>query len=202
MKLVCGLGNPGSKYESTRHNAGFMLVDRVAEDFDRLCIVFSFRGTAPGPWKQKDGALVAEGQLEGEKLVFVKPITFMNCSGEPLQKLMRFYKADIGDLIVVHDELDLNLGRLQLRKGGGHGGHNGLKSIFANLGSGDFARLRFGIGRPPADWKQGGDDISGWVLGKFSDSECHVLENGLTKAKEAVAVYLFRGLVEAQRMFN
>ncbi|MCB0336092.1 MAG: aminoacyl-tRNA hydrolase, partial [Bdellovibrionales bacterium] len=130
MKLVCGLGNPGSQYEFTRHNLGFLVIDGLAVRMGSS--VF---------FKEKDGAQIAQVDTEeGEKLLLVKPYTYMNCSGEPLQKIVRFFKVALGDVVVVHDEIDLPLGRIQVRRGGGSGGHNGLKSIDSHLGTKDYFR--------------------------------------------------------------
>ncbi len=135
MKLVVGLGNPGDKYANNRHNVGFMVVDRIARDHG-----FS-------PWRSRFDGLVAEGRLGGEKVVLLKPQTYMNRSGESVGKAMRYYRLEPGDVIVFHDEIDLAPGRLRLKQGGGHAGHNGLRSIHQHIGP-QYARVRIGVGHP------------------------------------------------------
>ena len=135
MKLIVGLGNPGGKHARNRHNVGFMAVDAIAA-------VHGF-----GPWRKKFSSQVAEGRIGGDKVLLLKPETFMNDSGRAVAEAARFYKLAPADIIVIHDELDLAPGRVRVKTGGGHAGHNGLKSIIAHLGP-DFHRLRIGIGHP------------------------------------------------------
>lgn len=140
--IVCGLGNPGSEYVHTRHNAGFLVVDELASQLGARY------------WKTVPGALVAEvtlgsGPRMGQKLVLVKPQSFMNVSGGPLKKLAEQYHVQPGGILVVHDELEIDAGTVRVRMGGGHAGHNGLRSICEKLGTHDFPRVRVGIGRPP-----------------------------------------------------
>ncbi|MDD7970334.1 aminoacyl-tRNA hydrolase [Roseinatronobacter alkalisoli] len=153
MKLFVGLGNPGAKYAANRHNIGFMAVDRIAAEHG-----FS-------PWRSKFQAEVSEGKLGAEKLVLLKPGTFMNLSGQSVGEAMRFYKLDLSDLVVFHDELDLAPGKMRLKQGGGHAGHNGLRSIHAHLGA-DYARVRLGIGHPGHK-----DRVSAYVLSDFAKSD-------------------------------
>jgi len=197
--LIVGLGNPGSEYEGTRHNAGFMVVDRIAE---RL-------GCAPIRDKRY-GALVAKGRVRsGQKeveLLLLKPQGYMNLSGEPVKKAVQDVgMADVDwpeRLIVVHDELDLLPGRLKLQTNRGAGGNNGIKSIIGSLGTTNFARIRFGIGKPPKgpDGKPLGAD---WVLSNFSKSEWRdVIEPALTRAAEAVEVAVLEGFQKAANRYN
>ncbi|NTF08085.1 aminoacyl-tRNA hydrolase [Agrobacterium rubi] len=153
MIIIVGLGNPGSQYSGNRHNIGFMAVDAL----QRLA---SF-----SPWSKKFKAEISEGEIGGEKVLLMKPLTFMNLSGESVGEAMRFYKVKISDIIAIHDELDLVAGRARIKVGGGHGGHNGLKSIDAHCGK-DYRRLRLGIGHP-------GDKerVNGHVLGDFAKSD-------------------------------
>ncbi|NTE86950.1 aminoacyl-tRNA hydrolase [Agrobacterium rubi] len=153
MIIIVGLGNPGTQYSGNRHNIGFMAVDAL----QRLA---SF-----SPWSKKFKAEISEGEIGGEKVLLMKPLTFMNLSGESVGEAMRFYKVKISDIIAIHDELDLVAGRARIKVGGGHGGHNGLKSIDAHCGK-DYRRLRLGIGHP-------GDKerVNGHVLGDFAKSD-------------------------------
>ncbi len=153
MKLIVGLGNPGTKYAGHRHNIGFMAVDEIAR-------VHGF-----GPWRKKFQGEVAEGAVGGEKALLLKPATYMNESGRAVAEAARFYKLSPQDVIVIHDELDLAPGRIRVKSGGGHAGHNGLRSIIAHIGA-DFHRLRMGIGHP-------GDRnrVHGYVLSDFSKAE-------------------------------
>ena len=136
MKLIVGLGNPGSEYAKTKHNVGWMFVDRMAE-----------RIGATG-WKEKEKGMVAEGRVGAEKVLLVKPMTYMNNSGECVGPLMRWYKLGPEDVLVVHDDMDIPAGTIRSRKKGSAGGHNGIKSLIAHIGSEKFIRVRIGIGRP------------------------------------------------------
>lgn len=153
MQLFVGLGNPGAKYTRNRHNIGFMAVDAIAE------------GHGFGPWRAKFRGRVAEGVLAGHKVLLLKPETFMNLSGEAVSEAARFYKLGPGDITVFHDELDLAPGKLRVKRGGGHAGHNGLRSIHAHLGP-DYTRVRLGIGHPGHK-----DAVSGYVLRDFPKAD-------------------------------
>jgi PTH1 family peptidyl-tRNA hydrolase len=154
MRLFAGLGNTGISYAMNRHNVGFMAVDRLARMHD-----FS-------SWKTKGGSLVSEGRIGTEKVILAKPQSFMNKSGLPVAELARFHKIDGHDIFVFHDELDLAAGRLRVKNGGGHGGHNGLRDIDRHLGP-HYWRVRIGIGRPPHQ----GMDVKAWVLADFARDE-------------------------------
>jgi len=153
MKLFVGLGNPGAKYARNRHNIGYMAVDRIAEDHGF------------GPWKSRFQGRVSEGRLGGEKLLLLKPETFMNLSGQSVGEAMRFYKLDPADVIVFQDELDLAPGKVRVKQGGGHAGHNGLRSLHAHIGDG-YARVRLGIGHPGRK-----ELVSGYVLHDFARAD-------------------------------
>ncbi len=153
MLLFVGLGNPGAKYAQHRHNIGFIALDRIAED----------HGFAP--WRSKFQGLVAEGRLDSTKTVLLKPETFMNLSGQSVGAAMRFYKLEPQDVIVFHDELDLAPGKLRVKTGGGHAGHNGLRSLHQHIGS-DYIRVRIGIGHPGQK-----DRVSGFVLNDFAKAD-------------------------------
>lgn len=150
MIIIAGLGNPGAQYRDNRHNIGFMAVDAI------------HRRHSFSPWAKKFKAEIADGEIAGEKVLLMKPQTFMNLSGESVGEAMRFYKLGPGDIIAVHDELDLLPGKVRIKVGGGHGGHNGLKSLDAHCGK-DYRRLRLGIGHPGDK-----DRVHGHVLGDFA----------------------------------
>ncbi len=171
MLLFVGLGNPGPKYENNRHNIGFMALDRIAE------------ANGFGAWRDRFGALCAEGRLGHEKVLAVKPVDFMNNSGRAVGAAVNFHKIEPQTVLVIHDELDLLLGRLRLKYGGGHAGHNGLRDIHAAIGA-DYTRLRLGIGRPCTK-----DRILGHVLSDFSKAE-RPLAGGVVDAVGALAPML------------
>jgi len=150
MKLYVGLGNPGAKYARNRHNVGFMAVERIAARHDF------------GPWKKKFQGLAAEGEIAGRKVLALKPETYMNDSGQSVGEAARFLKIALDDIVVFHDELDLEPGRVKLKTGGGNAGHNGLRSITAHLGN-DYLRVRLGIGHPGVK-----ELVHGWVLNDFA----------------------------------
>ena len=185
MKLLVGLGNPGPEYARTRHNVGFLVADEVA------------RLTGAGFTLRKFGAEVAEAVAGGERFWIVKPQTYMNHSGEAVGAAMRFWKATAADLVVVHDDLELDPFRVQVKVGGGHGGHNGLKSVNAHVGTPDYARVRVGVGRPPALV-----DPADWVLGRFPRAEdrdvMDVVERGAAAARSVVV----EGAAKAMNEFN
>lgn len=185
MKIVVGLGNPGRKYAGTRHNVGFMVVDRLASA--HKC-VFS---------REKFKARLASGAVGGEDVLLVKPGTFMNLSGEAVGALVRFYKRELSDLLVVYDDVDLPFGKLRLRPDGGAGGHNGMKSIIAHLGSEEFARLRVGI-RGTFVF----DDMSDYVLGRFTSEERAALDGIVKTACDAVEAALLEPFDKAMTRFN
>ena len=154
MRLFAGLGNPGAAYATNRHNVGFMAVDRIASRYG-----FS-------PWKKKGPSLISEGQLESGKIILIKPQSFMNKSGLPIADIARFHKIDPSNVFVFHDELDLAAGKVRVKVGGGHGGHNGLRDIDRHLGLA-YWRVRIGIGRPPYEPM----DAKAWVLADFGPDE-------------------------------
>jgi len=154
MRLFAGLGNPGAAYTTNRHNVGFMAVDRIASRYG-----FS-------PWRRKGPSLISEGRLDSGKIILTKPQSFMNKSGLPIADIVRFHKIDPNDVFVFHDELDLAAGKVRVKLGGGHGGHNGLRDIDRHLGLA-YWRVRIGIGRPPYEAM----DVKAWVLADFSHDE-------------------------------
>ena len=174
MLLIAGLGNPGQQYERHRHNVGFMAADAIA------------RRHSFSSWSKKFTALVAEGRIGGEKVLLIKPQTFMNLSGQAIGEAMRFYKIDLDDLIVFYDELDLAPGKLRVKRGGGHAGHNGLRSIIAHIGA-EFQRVRLGIGHPGHK-----DRVAAYVLQDFARAEAGWLDDLLRGIAEG-APWLARG---------
>jgi len=166
MLLFAGLGNPGTKYAGNRHNIGFMALDRIAADHGF------------GPWKAKFQGEIAEGRLGGEKLLLLKPMTYMNLSGQSVGEAMRFYKLAPGDVTVFHDELDLAPGKVRVKTGGGHAGHNGLRSIHQHIGE-SYARVRLGIGHPGRK-----ELVSHYVLQDFPKSERDALDDLLRGISE------------------
>jgi peptidyl-tRNA hydrolase, PTH1 family len=156
--LIAGLGNPGSQYAANRHNIGFMAADEI------------HRRHGFSPWARKFKALVADGIIDGEKTILIKPQTFMNLSGQAVGEAMRFYKLTVGDLVVIYDELDLPAGKVRVKTGGGAGGHNGIKSIDAHCGK-DYRRVRLGINHPGVK-----DMVSSHVLGNFAKADSEWLE--------------------------
>jgi len=159
MKLIVGLGNPGAKYAQNRHNIGFMALDRIADDHAFL------------PWKARFQGLTSDGRLGSERIVLLKPQTFMNLSGQSVGEAMRYLKLDPSDVIVFHDELDLAPAKLRLKQGGGHAGHNGLRSMIQHIGDG-FARVRLGIGHPGHK-----DAVAGYVLRDFAKADAEWLDD-------------------------
>lgn len=188
MKLICGLGNPGREYERHRHNVGFRVVDVLAE-----------RARA-GSAQSKFDAEVSQGSLGGERVLLIRPQTFMNLSGRSVAAAARFYKVAPEDVLVVHDELDLPFGRLQLKAGGGHGGHNGLRSILAELGEDRFARLRVGVGKP--EGPNAKERVVGHVLSNFSTEEERQLDGLLAQCADAAATWAREGMAVAMNRFN
>ncbi len=182
--VIAGLGNPGSKYQWTRHNAGFLFLDRIAQ-LEGLSIV-----------RKQFGGLTAEWERKGKRLVLLKPQTFMNLSGRSVMPALQFYKLKPDQLIVVHDEIDLPLGAARLKQGGGHGGQNGLRSIMELLGKGDFVRLRLGIGRPPHG------DVTNHVLGVFTPPEMEIFARVLDGALDMLETALDEGVPKAMSLFN
>ncbi|TMB09171.1 MAG: aminoacyl-tRNA hydrolase [Deltaproteobacteria bacterium] len=184
MRLLVGLGNPGAKYERTRHNLGFRVAQLAAE---KLGMALD---------QTRWNAVLGTGRVRGEQIAIVLPQTFMNVSGESVGHAARFWKVDPGELVVAHDDLDLTLARIQVKVGGGDGGHNGLKSLRQHLGP-DFVRVRFGIGRPPQGW-----DPADFVLARFAEEEEKIVEELLPVAAEAAAMALLEGTAAAMNRFN
>lgn len=185
MYIIAGLGNPTKEYEKTRHNVGFEVLDRIAKEYD---IDVS---TA------KHKALCGKGMIEGEKVVLVKPQTYMNLSGESLREVSVFYKVEPENIIILYDDIALDVGKLRVRPKGSAGGHNGIKSIIANLGTENFPRVRVGVGEKPKQM-----DLAAYVLGRFSKSEAEIMDEAYDKACKAVATIIREGVDSAMNKFN
>lgn len=184
--LVVGLGNPGPDYAETRHNVGFRVVEQLAT-----------RAGGGRFSKHRTNADVLEGRLAGRRVVLAKPRTYMNVSGGPVAGLLKYYGVAAEDLVVVHDELDLGFGVVRLKRGGGEGGHNGLRSVSQSVGTRDYLRVRFGIGRPP-----GRQDPADFVLRRFSGAEVKDLEFAVDLAADAAEALISEGLEPAQNRFH
>ncbi len=185
MKLVIGLGNPGSQYEHTRHNVGFRVIDTLATKL-------GWR------WERRSRAMLASGTIGVEKVVLVKPITYMNNSGEAVGELVRWYKAQPQDVLVVCDDLDLPVGKVRLRSGGSAAGQHGMESIIQHLHTNQFPRLRVGIGRPASKRME----TIGYVLGNPAGDERILLETGESRAVEAIPLLLEKGLEATMNIVN
>ena len=184
MFIIAGLGNPGRKYEKTRHNMGFLTIDLIAE---KNSIKVN---------KLKHKALVGDGFISGRKVLLVKPQTYMNLSGESLREVMNYYNVDIENLIVIYDDLDLETGAIRIRKKGSSGNHNGMKSVIYQLGNENFPRIRIGIGKSRnLDWKD-------FVTGKIDKSEEEILSKTVLIAAESVECILAEGIDRAMNKYN
>jgi len=185
MYIIAGLGNPGKQYENTRHNAGFCVIDILA---GRMGIRVEER---------KHKALCGKGVLEGEKVILVKPQTFMNLSGESLRAAADFYKAGPEDILVVYDDVSLEPGQLRIRGKGSAGGHNGIKNIIAHLGTQEFPRIKVGVGQKPKEM-----DLADYVLGRFSKGEQEIMDGAFREAADAAAMVIGQGMDAAMNHFN
>jgi peptidyl-tRNA hydrolase, PTH1 family len=188
MKLIVGLGNPGKEYENTHHNAGFMALDRLAEHFD----LGEFKPSS------KFKATVAEGEIEGEKVILAKPQTFMNLSGRAVRDILSYYKIWLPDLVVIYDDVAIPKGELRIRKNGSAGGHNGMKSIIQELGSEEFVRVRLGI-EPLKPLKV---PLENYVLDRFSARGMALFRINLDKVPSIIETLLKNGVEKAMAEFN
>ena len=185
MKLVVGLGNLGKQYEKTKHNIGFMVVDAIADSVPHT------------PWREEQRAEVCSITVNGEKVLLVKPQTFMNVSGESVGPLMRYYKIDPSDVYCIYDDMDLPVGKLRILPNGSSGGHNGIKSLISHLGTENFPRFRVGIGRPLPQWT-----VIDHVLAPFSEDSQEKVEKGIKDTVKAVLGTLEVGIDKGMNQFN
>ena len=185
MKMIVGLGNPGNEYADTRHNVGWMLLDALA---GHLGIT---------EWRSREKGMVAEGRIGSEKVLLVKPLTYMNNSGECVGPLMRWYKLAPEDVMVAHDDMDIPIGTIRIRKKGSAGGHNGIKSLLQHIGAEEFGRIRIGIGRPPAGWT-----VINHVLAKFTAEERAEIGHAIDYLIPAVECMVLEGADMAMNKFN
>ena len=186
MKIIAGLGNPTLQYEGTRHNVGFDVIDTLADKYN---ISVDAR---------KSSAFIGKGMIEGQKVILVKPQTYMNLSGESIRGLVDYYKIDVEhELLVIYDDISLDVGQLRIRKKGSAGGHNGIKNIIANLGTQNFPRIKVGVGEKPKKY-----DLADYVLSHFSKAERELMEEGYQKAVKAVEMLLDGEMEAAMNEYN
>lgn len=181
MKLIVGLGNPDKEYDKTRHNVGFMVIDNYLGSVN---------------WSNKFNALYCEKVINGEKIIFVKPLTYMNNSGNAVGEFVRYFNIDNKDILVIQDDLDLNVGDYKLKMHSSSGGHNGIKSIIASLGNQDFPRLKVGIGSVKKD------EVIDYVLGKFSKSELEVLNELFNTFDKIINSFIKEGIDKTMNVYN
>jgi PTH1 family peptidyl-tRNA hydrolase len=185
LKLIVGLGNPGKQYEHTRHNIGFEVIDELSRQFSIPLDQSKFKG------------LYGIGFHKGEKILLLKPLTYMNLSGESIRAVMDYYQIDLEDLVVIYDDLDLPVGKIRLRQKGSPGGHNGIKSTVAHLGTQQFNRIRIGIDRP-----EKGMSVPDYVLGRFRKDELSTQGDAVKKSASACEAWLEKSFPEVMNEFN
>lgn len=186
MYIIVGLGNPGREYENTRHNVGFLVLEKLAAR-EKISIL-----------EKRHKAIIGKGMVSGQKCILAKPQTYMNLSGESVRELVHFYKADEkAELIVISDDISLDVGQIRIRKKGSAGGHNGLKNIIANLGHDAFLRVRMGVGEKPPGW-----DLVDYVLGRFSPRDRETIEEAAERAADAIRMILAEGPDRAMNQYN
>ena len=183
MFLIVGLGNPGKEYDGTRHNIGFAAVDYIADKYNIELNRIKFKG------------VFGEGFIDGKKVILLKPTTYMNLSGESIREVINFYKISNEEVIVIYDDISLEVGRLRIREKGSHGGHNGIKSIIANLGTDVFPRVKIGVGAPKGN-------LVLHVLGKFSEDEVEILRETIKASSDAISIMLKSDAKEAMNKLN
>jgi PTH1 family peptidyl-tRNA hydrolase len=185
LYIVAGLGNPGSRYENTRHNMGFDTVDMLSSEYNIKVTKVKFK------------SLIGDGEIEGKRVILVKPQTFMNLSGESIREIIEWYKIPIKNIIIVYDDIDLPLGKIRVRPSGSSGTHNGMRSIRYQIQSDGFPRVRVGIGRPPEGW-----ELADFVLSKLNGEDRKTVNEGIKNACNAVAAIMKSGVDTAMNKFN
>ena len=185
MYIIAGLGNPGKEYMGTRHNAGFSVIDELADKYNISVDTAKHKG------------LIGKGVIAGQKVILVKPMTYMNNSGECIREVMDYYKCDIDDFIVIFDDISLDVGKLRLRAKGSAGGHNGIKDIIRQLGTEKFLRIKVGVGAKPKGW-----DLADHVLGRFSTEDRKLVDEAIEKAAKAVDIMISQGVDAAMNEYN
>ena len=185
MYVIVGLGNPGREYADTKHNVGFMVIDKLADQYNIDVTKF------------KHKAFVGDGIISGKKVMLVKPQTYMNLSGESVKEIMSFYKVPTENMIVIYDDTSLEAGLIRLREKGSAGGHNGIKNIISHMGTGCFNRIKVGIGEKPNGW-----DLADYVLAKFSKDDEPLINSGIDKASQAAGIFISLGMQDAMNKFN
>ena len=183
MFLIVGLGNPGKEYDGTRHNIGFAAIDYIADKYNIELNRIKFKG------------VFGEGLINGKKVILLKPTTYMNLSGESIREVVNFYKISNEEIIVIYDDISLEVGRIRIREKGSHGGHNGIKSIIANLGTDVFPRVKIGVGAPKGN-------LVSHVLGKFSDEEVEILRESIKASSDATSIIISNNTKEAMNKLN
>ena len=181
MKLIVGLGNPGKEYKDTRHNVGFLVLDNYLKTDD---------------WKEKFNAMYYEARVNGEKVIFVKPLTYMNLSGDAVVQFVNYYDIDLDDILVIHDDLDLTFGTYKLKKNSSAGGHNGIKSIINRLGSENFARLKVGISHDKTI------DTKDYVLGNFSKKDKEIFNTMQDDFNKIIELFVIDGIEKTMNIYN
>ena len=183
--LIVGLGNPGKKYDNTRHNVGFDTIDVLSNKFGIKVNKLRFK------------ALIGEGAMQDKRVVLVKPQTFMNLSGESVREAVEWYKMPLKNLIIIYDDIDIPLGKIRIRPKGSSGSHNGMKSVIYQIQSDEFPRVRIGIDKPPENW-----DLADYVLSKFNEKEREVINNSIERAAEAVVTIIKSRIEMAMNSYN
>jgi PTH1 family peptidyl-tRNA hydrolase len=185
MYIIIGLGNPTREYQATRHNIGFDVITQIADDYNISLDT------------KKHKAICGKGMINGEKIVLAKPQTYMNLSGESVRELVDFYKVLPQEIIVIYDDISLEVGQLRLRKQGSAGGHNGIKSIIAHLGTQEFSRIKVGVGDKPEGW-----DLADYVLSRFAEAEQPIIRDAIKNSSEAVKTIITEGFDAAMNIYN
>jgi len=185
LSVVIGLGNPGTRFENTRHNVGFDAVDRLSRKHN-IAIT-----------KVKHKAVIGDGVIEGHRVLLVKPQTFMNLSGESVREIIEWYKVPVKNIIIIYDDIDLPVGKIRIRPKGSSGTHNGMRSVIYQIQSDDFPRIRIGVDKPPQGW-----ELADFVLSKFSPDERKIVDKAIENAADAVEVILKSGIDNAMNRFN